>query len=146
MQISGKCKIANQWKDNQIDKNAFDFENKGKVGKGRLTWSDVIKGKNGEKDAFISTTKKFICFGANIDFIEQNIGQQFEIVGSLKTVKLPFPQFKNEQGKAISYDEIVINEIKLAEAKAQSEHHQAKSNGYQPQQEDNMIDDSEIPF
>lgn len=143
MQISGKCKIANQWKNGEVDKNSFDYVAGEKVGRGRLTWSDIIKGKSGEKDSFISTTKKFICFGANIDFIEQNLGKQFEIVGNLKTVKLPFPQFKSDQGKAISYDEISINEVKLAEAKPQSDHYKAKANGYQPQQEEQ---DDEIIF
>lgn len=137
MQISGKCKIANQWSNGKVVQGAFDFENKGKVGKGRLTWSDVVKGRNGEKDTFISTTKKFICFGANIDFIEHNLGQQLEIVGNLKT-----EQFDGKEGK-VKYDQIVINEVKLAEAKTQSDHHKAKSNGYQPQEEDM---DDEILF
>jgi single-stranded DNA-binding protein len=141
MQIIGKCKIANQWKDGAVDKNSFDFENKGKVAKGRLTWSDVIKGKDGAKDTFVSTTKKFLCFGANIDFIEQNLGQQFEIVANLKTT-----QFTNNEGKVVKFDEIVINEIKLAE-KSVSKHSQDKSNGYAPQS--NYVEeelDSEIPF
>jgi len=147
MNISGKCKIANKWVDGGIDKNSFDFENKGKVGKGRLTWADGVKGRNGEKDSFIYTTKKFICFGANIDFIENNLGQQFVITGYLKTVKLPFPQFKNEEGKPISYDEITINGVSLAEGEKQSEHNKSKSNGYQPQQEEIVGEDSDsIPF
>jgi single-stranded DNA-binding protein len=141
MQIIGKCKIANQWKDGAVDKNSFDFENKGKVAKGRLTWSDVIKGKDGAKDTFISTTKKFLCFGANIDFIEQNLGQQFEIVGNLKTT-----QFTNNEGKVVKFDEIMINEVKLAE-KYVSKHVEDKSNGYAPQANhiEEELDDS-LPF
>lgn len=141
MQIIGKCKIANQWKDGVVDKNAFDFENKGKVAKGRLTWSDVVKGRDGAKDTFISTTKKFLCFGATIDFIEQNLGQQLEIVGNLKTT-----QFTNGEGKVVKFDEIVINEVKIAE-KYVSKHSQDKSNGYAPQS--NHVEeeqDDEIPF
>lgn len=141
MQISGKCKIANQWQNGQIDKNSFDFENKGKLGKGRLTWTDSVKDKNGEK-AFVSTTKKFVCFGDSVQFIEKNLGNQFEIVGNLKTVKLPFPQFKNEQGKAISYDEIAINEVKLAQP-AISQHSKQKSDGLQPQNDESS---EEIPW
>lgn len=141
MQVIGKCKIANQWKDGAVDKNSFDFENKGKVAKGRLTWSDVIKGKDGAKDTFVSTTKKFLCFGANIDFIEQNLGQQFEIVGNLKTT-----QFTNAEGKVVKFDEIVINEVKLAE-KSVSKHSQDKANGYAPEANhvEDQLDD-ECPF
>jgi single-stranded DNA-binding protein len=140
MQISGKCKIANQWTDNQIDKNAFDFKNRGKVASGKITWTDVVKGRDGAKDTFISTTKKFICFGANIDFIEQNLGQQFEIVGNLKTT-----QFTNTEGKVVKFDEIVINEVKLAD-KSVSKHVADKGNGYAP--ESNHVEESsdEIPW
>jgi len=137
MQVSGKCKIANQWKDGAVDKNAFDFENKGKVAKGRLTWSDVVKGRDGAKDTFVSTTKKFLCFGATIDFIEQSLGQQLEIVGNLKTT-----QFTNGDGKVVKFDEIVINEVKLAE-KYVPKHSQDKGNGFQPQSD--IIDD-EVPY
>lgn len=136
MQVIGKCKIANQWKDGAVDKNAFDFENKGKIAKGRLTWSDVVKGRDGAKDTFVSTTKKFLCFGGTIDFIEQNLGQQFEIVGNLKTT-----QFTNGEGKVVKFDEIVINEIKLAE-KNISKHSQDKGNAYAS---DRDFDDS-LPF
>ena len=141
MQIIGKCKIANQWTNNQIDKNAFDFKNKGKVGSGKITWTDVVRGKDGAKDTFISTTKKFICFGANIDFIEQNLGQQFEIVGNLKTT-----QFTNTEGKVVKFDEIIINDVKLAD-KLVSQHVKDKGNGYAP--ESNYVEeeeDSKIPF
>lgn len=127
MQISGKCKIANQWTDGKIDKNAFDFKNRGKVGSGKITWTDVVKGRDGAKDTFISTTKKFICFGANIDFIEQNLGQQFEIVGNLKTT-----QFTNTEGKVVKFDEIIINDVKLAD-KSVSQHVKDKGNGYAPE-------------
>lgn len=110
MKISGKCKLANKWNDGVVDKTAFDFENKGKIGKGRLTWADVTKGKNGEKDTFISTTKKFICFGDVISFFEKNIKETFEISGNWRT-----EQFKTDEGKVVKYDLIVVNEAKLFE-------------------------------
>ena len=148
MKISGKCKIANKWEDGVLDKNAFDFENKGKVAKGRLTWFDTEKDREGVKK-FVSTTKKFLCFGATIDFIEQNLGQSLEIEGSLKS-----NEFTNDTGKKVKYEEIIVNEVKLAEEKqfdgrnfvkaAQSAHNAAKSNGFQPQAEEEDLD--EIPF
>lgn len=137
MEISGKVKIANKWDNGQIDKNSFDFENKGKVARGKLTWSDVEKGRDGAKDTFTSSTKKFICFGANIDFIEQNLGQQFQIKGKLKG-----KEFTNGEGKKVKFDEIVLEEVALAE-KIVSKHQQDKSNGYQPQVEDS---DDSIPY
>lgn len=141
MQIIGKCRIANQWVNGQINKDTFDFENKGKVGKGRLSWSDVVKGRDGAKDTFSSTTKKFICFGANIDFIEQNLGQWLEIVGSLKT-----EQFNDKEGKVVKYDQIVVNEVKLAEKKI-DKHSVAKSNGFTSQSNHPDEDSDEfVPF
>lgn len=141
MEISGKVRIANKWNNGQIDKNSFDFEVKIGVGKGRLTWTSVEKGKNGAKDSFISSTKKFVCFGNNTAFIEKNLGQQLEIKG-----RLVGKQFVNGEGKKVKFEEIFINEVSLAETE-QSKHHQAKSNGYQPQVESEELDsDSEIPF
>ena len=108
MQINGKCKIANKWTDGVLDKNAFDFEIKDNHAKGRLTWFDVVKGKNGEKDTFTSTTKNFICFNENIDFINQNLGKFIEIQGALKS-----ETFTNKEGKKITYDKIIINNVSL---------------------------------
>jgi len=129
MQISGKCKIANKFIDNKLSEQ-FDFENKGKLGVGRLTWSDVVKDKDGGKPTFVNSTKKFICFGGNIDFIEQNLGQFFEIVGNLKT-----EQFKGNDDKMVKYDQIVINEVRLAEKKVDS-HNAAKADGYVKETDD----------
>lgn len=113
MQISGKCRIANQWSDGQVDKGAFEFENKGNLGKGRLCWTDVSKGKNGAKDTFVTSNKKFICFKENIAFIEANLGEQLEINGLLKG-----EQFKGQDDKIVKYELVIINEVKLAEKKA----------------------------
>lgn len=137
MQIAGKCKIANKWVGGKVEKDSFDFEIKGAVGKGRLTWSDVIKGKNGEKDTFINTTKKFVCFGDNINFINQNLDKYLEIVGKFKA-----NQFTDNKGETIKYDEIVISEVYLSAVKGQSQYDKAKTNGYQNH---NDFDD-EIPF
>lgn len=134
MNIEGKIKIANKWIDGQVDKNQFDFENKGKVGKGKLTWFDVDK--TNDEDIFIATTKKFVCFGDNIGFIEANLGQQLQIKGRLRG-----KEFTNQEGKKVKFDEVVINEVMIAE-KNISKHNQDKANGYQPQDENDM----EIPF
>tara|TARA_R110000868_G_scaffold17344_1_gene76362 strand:- start:34038 stop:34466 length:429 start_codon:yes stop_codon:yes gene_type:complete len=142
MQLSGKCRISNKWLNGAVDKDSFDFENKGKIGVGRLNWSDVVKGKNGADNSFSSTTKKFICFGANIDFIEQNLGQWLEIVGNLKG-----EQFTNDKGEVVKYDQIVVNEVKLSEKKIDS-HSSSKSNGFAPEsnRDEDDLDSDEIPF
>jgi hypothetical protein len=136
MKISGKCKLANKWTDGVVDKTAFDFENKGKIGKGRLTWTDVVKGRNGEKDTFIPTTKKFICFGDVISFIEKNMDQYFEIKGSWKTEK-----FTTDTGKAVSYDQVVVNEATLFVKK---EGAFSPSPRIPVMQE--FVDDNDVPF
>jgi hypothetical protein len=111
MQVSGKCKIANKWVDRKLDKDQFDFDNKGSFSVGKLTWSDSVKDKSGNQ-SFVYSTKKFICFGANGDFIESNLSNYIDIVGNIKT-----ESFTNKEGEVIKYDLIVINEVKLSEKK-----------------------------
>lgn len=138
MKIIGKCKIANKFVNDKIDKNQFEFENKGKLGVGKITWTDTAKDKNGQK-IFKTSTKKFICFGANIDFIEQNIDKTFEIDGNLVS-----ESFKGQDGKTVKYDQIIVNKVELFVEKP-SKHQQDKANGYQSQAEEDFISD-QIPF
>jgi len=135
MKISGKCKIANKFIDDRPAKDQFEFENKGKFGMGKLTWTDSGKDKAGNK-TFKTSTKKFICFGANIDFIEQNIDKEFEIEGNLIG-----EVFKGQDGKNVKYDQIVLNNIGLF-VREVDKHSVDKGNGYQPQ----VDTDDEIPF
>lgn len=139
MQITGKCKIANKFINDRIDKNQFEFENKGKLGVGKLSWTDTAKDKNGQK-IFKTSTKKFICFGANIDFIEQNIDKALEIEGNLVS-----ESFKGQDGKIVRYDQIIVNKVEWFVEKP-SKHQQDKSNGYQPQPEEDGFIDDEIKF
>jgi len=137
MQISGKCKVANKWVDRKIDKDQFDFENKGSFSVGKLTWSDTVKDKSGKQD-FVYSTKKFICFGANSDFIANNLSSYLNIVGNIKT-----ESFTDKEGKLVKYDLIVLNEVSLAEKKEPiNKHNQSKANGFVP--DVNM--DDEIPW
>ena len=129
-------KIANKFIDNKPDKGQFEFENKGRFAAGKLTWTDSGKDKEGNK-VFKTSTKKFICFEANIEFIEQNLGSEFEIEGNLVG-----ESFKDKDGKNVRYDQIVLNKVELF-AKDLSKHSVDKGNGYQPQEEDT---DDEIPF
>lgn len=132
MKIMGNCKIANKFVDNKPDKNQFDFENKGKLGVGKLTWTDASKDKEGKK-VFKTSTKKFICFGANIDFFEQNIDKEFTIEGNLVS-----EQFKDKEGKTVKYDQVIVNHVGLFEKEVDN-HSKAKANAYVEESEDEMI-------
>ena len=109
MQISGKVKIANKWVDGAIDKNAFDYEHCGNYAKGRLSWSDVKKGKSGEKPTFVTTTKKFLAFGDSMQVIGNNLGKFLTITGQLKG-----EEFEAE-GKKIKYDQVMISTAEVFE-------------------------------
>jgi len=141
MKIMGKCKIANKFIDNKPAKDQFEFENKGKFGIGKLTWTDSGKDKAGDK-VFKTSTKKFICFGANIDFIEQNIDKDFEIEGNLVS-----ESFKGQDGKNVKYDQIVLNAVGLF-VKEVDKHSQEKGNAFQQDASGAFIDDNinDFPF
>jgi single-stranded DNA-binding protein len=142
MQIYGKCKIANKWVNNEIDKNQFDFENKGMMAIGTLQWSDVKKGKNGAKDEFTTTTKRFITFDSgNIDLIQSSLGQNIMIEG-----KLQGSSYTDKEGKKKKNEQVIIDKVSLAEGSI-SKHSVDKGNGYVAESnQDEEGDDSEIPF
>lgn len=143
MQVIGKVKIANKFVNDAIDKNSFEFENKGKFASGRLSWSDKEKDKDGN-ESWVSTYKKFIVFGDGVKTMEENLGAFFLIEGKIQT-----KSFTNQKNEKISYDQITINKVELAPAaekfngkkfvsQAQSAHDKAKSNGFQPDESDDF--------
>ena len=142
MQINGKCKIANKWVNNEIDKNQFDFENKGMMAIGTLQWSDVKKGKNGAKDEFTTTTKRFITFDSGtIDLIQSSLGQNIMIEG-----KLQGSSYTDKEGKKKKNEQVIIDKVSLAEGSI-SKHSADKGNGFVTESNyvEEELDDS-IPF
>jgi len=139
MQVKGKVKINNKWIDNQIDKSQFDFESRGNIAFGSIQWTDVKKGKNGAKDEFTTTTKRFATFDANvISFLENALGQQIEIEG-----KLVGSSYVDKEGKKKIQERIVIDKASLAEKKI-DKHSAAKGDAYAPQNFMNDNDDEVI--
>tara|TARA_R110000868_G_scaffold88938_3_gene247813 strand:+ start:3131 stop:3559 length:429 start_codon:yes stop_codon:yes gene_type:complete len=142
MQINGKCKIANKWINNEIDKNQFDFENKGMMAIGTLQWSDVKKGKNGAKDEFTTTTKRFITFDSGtIDLIQSSLGQNIMIEG-----KLQGSSYTDKEGKKKKNEQVIIDKVSLAEGSI-SKHSADKGNDFVAESNhvEEELDDS-IPF
>lgn len=143
MQINGKCKIANKWINNEIDKNQFDFENKGMMAIGTLQWSDVKKGKNGAKDEFTTTTKRFITFDSGtIDLIQSSLGQNIMIEG-----KLQGSSYTDKEGKKKKNEQVIIDKVSLAEGSI-SKHSADKGNDFVAESNhvEEELDDSTIPF
>lgn len=140
MQIKGKVKISNKWINGQIDKSQFDFESRGNIAFGALSWTDVKKGKNGAKDEFTTTTKRFAAFEPNlIEFLQNSLEQYLEIEG-----KLVGSSYVDKEGKKRNKEQIIIEQATLAE-KAVSKHSQDKGNAYQKQEEE-QDDGLMIPF
>lgn len=127
MKIEGKIRINNKFDGVKPIKDQFEFENCGKYGKGRLTYSSVKKDKEG-KYIHTNANKKFICFEDVILQIEKNLHEILEIKGELKA-----ESFKNEKGEITKYDLIVINEVNPLTKKEM------------PSNNDDSVDD-EIPF
>ena len=143
MQINGKCKIANKWINNEIDKNQFDFENKGMMAIGTLQWSDVKKGKNGAKDEFTTTTKRFITFDSGtIDLIQSSLGQNIMIEEGSDEDDAE----DAKEGKKKKNEQVIIDKVSLAEGSI-SKHSADKGNDFVA--ESNHVEeefDDSIPF
>jgi hypothetical protein len=141
MNINGKVKISNKWVDKQIDKSQFDFDNRGNIAFGSLNWTDVKKGKNGAKDEFTTTTKRFATFNSDVmNLIQSSLGEFLEIKG-----KLVGNSYIDKEGKKKNQEQIIIDEAELF-VKEISQHSKDKGNGYQQQAEDSEENDSMIPF
>ena len=137
MEIKGKVKICNKWIDGELDKSAYDFENRGTYAFGTLQWTDVKKGKNGDKDEFTNTKKKFILFDSGfMDLIEQTLGNQIEIEGKLEGSKYA----DKKTGEVKNSEQIKISKVSVVE-KEISQHSKDKGNAYI-----NDVSDDEIPF
>ena len=141
-----KYRIANKFIGGKLDKEQFEFENKGNFGKGRLTWSVPIK-KDGQT-TFENSSIGFVCFGDNVGLIESNLGAKFSIGGTMSQKKNP--NATGEQPK--TYWQIVAYEVSIVEddsfekaAKMVDKHNAAKQNGFvkQPEEDDGFSD--EIP-
>jgi len=136
-----KYRIANQWSNGAIDKNSYEFSNKGKVGVGKLAWTTTLK-KDGKQE-FINHKIDFICFGDNISIIENNLGATFNIEGKLE--QYSYINKRDGDKKVYSY-KIIVNEVAILEKeiKPVDQHSKAKANGYNPS-EDDFMDDDNIP-
>jgi hypothetical protein len=152
-----KYRISNKFINGKVDKDQFEFENKGKFGKGRLTWSVPIK-KDGQT-TFENSSIGFVCFGDNVGLIESNLGAKFSIGGTISQKKNP--NATGDQPK--TYWQIVAYEVSIAEeslnqhsvdkeddsfekaAKLVDKHNAAKANSYVKEPEDLDLSD-DIPF
>ena len=81
LNITTKYRVANQWIDGKLQKDKFEFQNKGNIGVGKLSWS--IQEKKGSEVFFKTSKADFICFGENISIFEDNLGANFNIEGSI---------------------------------------------------------------
>ena len=133
MKISGKVKINNKWIDNRIDESKYEFEDRGNVAFGSLSWRDVKKGKNGQKDEFTSTTKRFVSFNTDtIRIIKDSLGNFINIEG-----KLLGSQYTNKEGVREKSEQIVVDKAEPLEGSHKS--HPKESNS-------SIENDDEIPF
>jgi hypothetical protein len=134
-----KYRIANKFTNGKLNKDEFDFENKGKYGKGRLSWSVPIK-KDGQT-TFDNSSIGFVCFGENIEIFANNLNAKFDITGNIS-------QKKNQNAtgdQPKNYWQIVVSEVKIIEeAKPVDSHNTAKANSYVKETED--LDDDLLPF
>jgi hypothetical protein len=129
-----KYRIANKFINGKLKQDEFDFENKGKYGKGRLSWSVPIK-KDGQT-TFDNSSIGFVCFGENIEIFANNLNAKFDITGNISQKKNP--NATGDQPK--NYWQIVVNEVKIIEeAKPVNAHNKAKGNGYVVEENDNDI-------
>lgn len=137
-----KYRIANQWINGAIDKNSYEFSNKGKFAVGKFAWSTAVK-KDGKQE-FTSHKIDFVCFGDSISIIEKNLGATFDINGKLE--QYSYINKRDGDKKVYSY-KIVVNEVRILEAKQIDKHSEAKANGYVKEQSiDDFIDDDTIPW
>ena len=145
MQINGQIKICNKWVNGEIDKTQFDFEDRGSVSFGSLQWTNVKKGKNGAKDEFTTTVKKFAIFDAHISgFVQANIEQKLEIKGEL----VGNTYLDKKDGSKKKSEQVIISEATLAVVKDKQNDYQKDTVGLVPQksQYQEEEDDATIPF
>lgn len=131
-----KLKLQNKWnKDtNSFDKNQFELKETEKLISGKV---NVTSKQN---DKFVSKAIPFVLFKSKADAETQNAVKSCQPF--LASFNLAVNEFKDKDGKTITYHQIIINEAKL---EGIDKHSQEKGNGYQPEQEP-FNDDSEIPF
>ena len=128
-----KLKLQNKWNNDtrQFDKSSFELKESDKTISGKVS----ITSK--QKDKFVSKSLPFILFKSQTSEQTQDAvksGQPF-----MADFTLGVNEFDGEGGKKVSYIQMVIKEATLAEQ--QSDHHRAKANGFQPQDDF----DDEIP-
>lgn len=142
LNITTKYRVANQWIDGKLQKDKFEFHNKGNIGVGKLNWS--IQEKRGSEVIFKTSKADFICFGENIAIFENNLGASFDIEGSIFV-----DSYTNKKGEMVYPFKIKVWSVSVADAELKpiDSHSQAKANGYvkQDEAEEEIIDD-EIPF
>tara|TARA_R110002126_G_scaffold155294_2_gene302322 strand:+ start:46 stop:483 length:438 start_codon:yes stop_codon:yes gene_type:complete len=143
LNITTKYRVANQWIDDKLQKDKFEFENKGNIGVGKLSWS--IQEKKGGEVVFKTSKADFICFGENISIFENNLGANFNIEGSIFV-----DSYTNKKGETVYPFKIKVWKASVvdAELKPINSHNQAKANGYVKQDEVKIEDDfdDDIPF
>ena len=116
MNISGKIRISAKWVGNAYSKTEFDLTvvntaKGGQLAKGMLQWCDVVRGKNGAKDIFNTTTKRFTCFDSETNqFLEENVGKSIEIEG-----KFQGGSYTDKEGLKKKTEEFIINKAWLPE-------------------------------
>lgn len=136
-----KYRIANVWsnEDNKFIQDQFDFEDKGKVGVGKFSWSTQKKNKQGEV-SFTSSSLKFVCFGETKDLIANNLGAKFNIEASLCN-----ESFTNQKGEKIQFWQLTVFKASIVEDIYDvDKHNTAKANAYVQEPEDDF--DDNIPF
>jgi hypothetical protein len=137
LNITTKYRIANQWIGGELQKDKFEFQNKGSIGVGKLNWS--IQEKRGSEVVFKSSKADFVCFGENISIFENNLGANFSVEGSIFV-----DPYTNKKGETVYPFKIKVWKASVidAELKPTDTHSQAKTN---TKQEEEVIDD-DIPF
>ena len=126
-----KLKLQNKWNNDtrQFDKSSFELKESDKTISGKVS----ITSK--QKDKFVSKSLPFILFKS------QTNEQTQDAVKSGQPFMANFTLGVNEfDGKA--YIQMVIKEATLAEPAQLSDHHRAKADGFQPQEED----EESVPF
>ena len=131
-----KLKLQNKWNNDtrQFDKSSFELKESDKTISGKVS----ITSK--QKDKFVSKSLPFILFKSQTNEQTQDAvksGQPF-----MADFTLGVNEFDGEGGKKVSYIQMVIKEATLAEPAQLSDHHRAKADGFQPQEED----EESVPF
>jgi hypothetical protein len=127
-----KYRIQNKWdkNTNSFDKSSFELKETEKTIRGTLNISSK------QNDKFVNKPIKFILFKSKTDLETQNAVKSCQPFQA--EIGIGVNEFE-EEGKKITYHQVIINKAWL---EGQDKHNEAKSNGYQPQDED----DEMIPF